>query len=52
MLHAAVWHHQAPAGSQAVRVDTAVSYWWTVELEDILEKSAQSLMNVHLLVEM
>ena len=25
VLHAAVWHHQAPAGgSQAVRVDTAV----------------------------
>ena len=25
--------------------------WWPVELDDILEKSAQSLMNVHLLVE-
>ena len=48
MLHAAVCHHQAPAGGSA---SGHCSRWWPVELDDILEKSAQSLMNVHLLVE-
>ena len=40
-----------PSGSCRRQCEWTLQSLWPVELDDILEKSAQSLMNVHLLVE-